>query len=71
MKQITKSKKGFTLTEIVLVVAIILILASSFAIGIGEYLSTSEAAADQVDASVAALSDTIADKEAKLEGYGF
>jgi type IV pilus assembly protein PilA len=71
MKQITKSKKGFSLTEIVLVVAIILILASSFAIGISEYLNTSQAAADQVDASVAALSDAIADKEDKLEGYGF
>ena len=71
MKQITKSKKGFSLTEIVLVVAIILILASSCAIGIAEYINTSEAAADQVDASVAALSDAVVQKENKLAGYGF
>lgn len=71
MKRISKSKKGFTLTEIVLVVAIIIILASSFAIGIAEYINTSEAAADQVDASVAALSEAVADKEGKLAGYGF
>ncbi len=71
MKQISKSRRGFTLTEIVLVVAIILILASSFAIGIAQYLDTSEAAADQVDQSVEALSNTIANKENKLKGYGF
>ncbi len=71
MKQISKSKKGFTLTEIVLVVAIIVILASSFAIGIAEYINTSEAAADQVDASVEALSENISQKEEKLAGYGF
>ena len=71
MKQISKSKKGFTLTEIVLVVAIILILASSFAIGIAQYLDTSEAASDQVDASVQALSENIAAKEEKLSNYGF
>lgn len=71
MKQISKSKRGFTLTEIVLVVAIILILASSFAIGISEYLNTSEKASEQVDASVEALSENIAAKEEKLAGYGF
>lgn len=71
MRQISKSKKAFTLTEIVLVVAIILILASSFAIGVAEYISTSEDAAADVDASVAALSDNIADKEQKLTNYGF
>ena len=71
MKQISKSKKGFTLTEIVLVVAIIIILASSFAIGIAEYINTSEAAAADVDASVTALSDAVAQKEEKLANYGF
>ena len=71
MKQISKSRSGFTLTEIVLVVAIILILASSFAIGIAQYLETSEDAADQVNQSVEALSNTIANKENKLKGYGF
>ena len=71
MKQISKSKRGFTLTEIVLVVAIIIILASSFAIGVAEYINTSEKASDQVDASVEALSENISVKEEKLEGYGF
>ena len=71
MKQISKSKRGFTLTEIVLVVAIILILASSFAIGISEYLNTSEKASEQVDKSVEALSNNIKSKEDKLKDYGF
>lgn len=38
MKKISKSKKGFTLVEMVLVVAIICILAAAMLMGIGTYL---------------------------------
>ena len=71
MKRISKSKKGFTLTELVLVVAIILILASAFAIGIAQYIEVGNAAADDVEQSVDALSDNISVKEQKLKNYGF
>ena len=71
MKRISKSKKGFTLTELVLVVAIILILASAFAIGIAQYIDVSNAAADDVEQSVDVLSNNISTKESKLAGYGF
>ncbi len=38
MKKIQKSKKGFTLVEMVLVIAIIVILAAVLVLGIGAYL---------------------------------
>ena len=71
MKRISKSKKGFSLTEVILVVAIIVILASAFAIGIADYINTSEAASDAIDQSVEDLSNNISTKEAELEGWGF
>ena len=71
MKQINKNKKGFTLIEIILVVAMIVILASAFGLGVAQYLETSQAASDNVDQSVAALSDNIKTKENSLKYYGF
>ena len=40
MKKIQKSKKGFTLIEMVLVIAIIVILAAVLILGIGGYLAS-------------------------------
>ena len=45
MKKIQKSKKGFTLVEMVLVIAIIVILAAVLVLGIGAYLKKAKAAA--------------------------
>ena len=45
MKKIQKSKKGFTLVEMVLVIAIIVILAAVLVLGIGAYLKKARAAA--------------------------
>ena len=42
MKKIQKSKKGFTLIEMVLVIAIIVILASVLFIGISGYLAKAD-----------------------------
>ena len=44
MKKIQKSKKGFTLVEMVLVIAIIVILAAVLLLGIGTYLNAANAA---------------------------
>ena len=48
MKKIQKSKKGFTLVEMVLVIAIIVILAAVLVLGIGAYLKKARAAASSV-----------------------
>ena len=50
MKKIQKSKKGFTLVEMVLVIAIIVILAAVLVLGIGTYLNKARAAASSVSA---------------------
>ena len=71
MKRISKSKKGFSLTEVVLVVAIIVILASAFAIGIADYINTTEQASVKVDQSVSEISDNISTKESQLTAWGF
>lgn len=71
MRRRLKSKKGFSLTEVVLVVAIIVILASAFAIGIADYINTSEDAAAAVNQSVSDLSTNISTKESQLTAWGF
>ncbi len=71
MKKIAKNKKGFTFTEIVLVVAIIVILASAMLLGVQEYLDTAHAAESDVNASVEMLSNTITAKENDLKSKGF
>ena len=48
MKKIQKSKKGFTLVEMVLVIAIIVILAAVLILGVGAYLNKAKAAASSV-----------------------
>ncbi|MCQ2467456.1 MAG: type II secretion system GspH family protein [Clostridia bacterium] len=49
MKKISKSKKGFTLVEMVLVIAIIVILAAVMLMGIGTYIDKAKTAASKVD----------------------
>lgn len=48
MKKIQKNKKGFTLIEMVLVIAIILILAAVLIISIGGYIDNAKKAAASV-----------------------
>ena len=50
MKKIQKSKKGFTLIEMVLVIAIIVILAAVLILGSGGYLQRAKNAAASVSA---------------------
>lgn len=71
MKKIAKNKKGFTFTEIVLVVAIIVILASAMLVGVNDYLNAANKAESKVDVSVQELKDTITDKENDLKSKGF
>ena len=48
MKKIQKSKKGFTLIEMILVIAIIVILAAVLALGISSYLQKAEKTASSI-----------------------
>jgi len=64
MKKIQKSKKGFTLIEMVLVIAIIVILAAVMLIGIGTYIQNAQSAAAKMsehNVSIQDLSQQIED----------
>ena len=50
MKKIQKTKKGFTLIEMVLVIAIIVILAAVLVMSIGSYINRAKNAASSVAA---------------------
>ncbi len=65
MRRLNKSRKGFTLVEMVLVIAIIVILAAVLLLGIGTYLNAANAAADSVTShndSVNYITNEIIDK---------
>ena len=55
MKKIQKTKKGFTLIEMVLVIAIIIILAAVMFISISGYLNSAHTAANSVSAHNSSL----------------
>ena len=62
MKKIQKSKKGFTLVEMVLVIAIIVILAAVLLLGVATYIQRAQATASSVKAhnsSVEYVNDAI------------
>ena len=48
MKKIQKSKKGFTLVEMVLVIAIIVILAAVLIFGVAKYINAANAAKQSI-----------------------
>jgi len=66
MKKIQKSKKGFTLIEMVLVIAIIVILAAVLAMSIGTYLKKAKAAASSVSLHNYSISSVNAAVDAEL-----
>ena len=61
MKKIQKSKKGFTLVEMVLVIAIIVILAAVLIMGVGGYLKKARNAAASVSAHNSAVDEVNAE----------
>ena len=65
MKKIQKSKKGFTLIEMILVIAIIVILAAVLALGISTYLQKAEATAT----SISEHNDSINSVSAIIDSY--
>ena len=71
MRRLRKNRRGFTLVEIVLVIAIILILASVTALSVTDILANSKQGASSVADAVTSAKTEISSKEAQLRGYGF
>lgn len=62
MRKIGKTRKGFTLVEMVLVIAIIVILAGVLVIGIGTYLNRAMATTSSVsshNSSIISITDEV------------
>ena len=71
MLKISKTKKGFTLLEIIIVVAIIIILASVLALNIGQIISPVKNKNSSVSQSVDDMRGEFSIYESKLERYNF
>ena len=71
MLRISKTKKGFTLLEIIIVVAIIIILASVLALNIGQIISPVKNKNSSVDQSVQDMRGEFSVYESKLSRYNF
>lgn len=65
------SKCGFTLTEMMIVVAIIIIIASVVGIGIADLIKSANDSNDAIAASSNSLKKQINDSEEKLDEYSF
>ena len=68
MKKIQKSKKGFTLVEMVLVIAIIVILAAVLIIGITKYLNGANAAKKSISEHQSAVEKVVEDVNDQVPG---
>lgn len=66
MKKIQKTKKGFTLIEMVLVIAIIVILAAVLVMSIGTYIQRAKNAASSVSAHNRSVSGAVAEIDAAI-----
>ena len=66
MRKIAKSQKGFTLVEMVLVIAIIVILASVLMLTVGDFLTRAKAAASSVSLHNWSISSIDADVQSQL-----
>jgi len=71
MKRIRKSKIGFTLLEMVIVVAIIVILAGVITISIGTFISNSKAKSISADEARSSAVVNIQSSEARMSELGF
>jgi prepilin-type N-terminal cleavage/methylation domain-containing protein len=72
MHKISKnSKYGFTLVEMTMVVAIIVILATVLTINIAEYFDTTDRAVNTMNSQVTAMHRSNASQNSALADYGF
>lgn len=66
-----KSKVGFTLVEMILVIAVIIILASALMVGVKEWIDKTNAANNSVAAESDKVKQQVQDDEASLAHYKF
>jgi type IV pilus assembly protein PilA len=71
MKRIRKSKFGFSLLELVMVVAIVVILAAVMVMSIGTYISNAKAKSDIAEQSRRSAVTNILSSEARMNELGF
>lgn len=70
MKKISKSKKGFTLVEMVLVIAIICILAAVLVLSVTDYITRAQAATSAIDANRAQVESATGEIDQALGELG-
>jgi prepilin-type N-terminal cleavage/methylation domain-containing protein len=66
-----KSKHGFTLVEMTMVIAVIVILATVLTINIAEYFNTTDRAVNTMNSQVSVMHQANASQNAILSEYGF
>ena len=66
MKKIQKNKKGFTLVEMVLVIAIIVILASVLFFSVSSYLNKAKAAKSKIQTHNDAINSATSEVDAAM-----
>ena len=73
MRRLSKqyNSKGFTLVEIILVVAIILIIAGSLFTGVTDWINKTAAQNEAVNAQASYVQQQINDSEQQMANYGF
>ena len=71
MHRISKSRKGFTLVEVILVIAILVILASVLALSVSDYVNRANNAKDARSSDVSTMKRGIDAQESNLNSYGF
>lgn len=71
MIKLNKNKKGFTLIELVLVIAIIVILAGVLVLNISTYIQRAKNADKEVDEGVSSYKGKVQSLEGDITGYKF
>lgn len=71
MKRLNKSKSGFTLVEIVIVIAIIIILASVATLTVRNFIDAGNSASDTVKSAQQAASNSFAQANQNFDAVGF
>ena len=71
MKRIIKSRKGFALAEMILVVAIIVILATVITLNVRTYIDRAQNASDKADSRRTSVLVNIRSSEANMNALGF